>query len=137
VVSQNAGWATAWQPSPAGQPSCAACCARAPRARRRGHHAQTVRRTVRWRARRRLSGGSMTARCCRRSRGGHGEGVGQGGEGRGALERRVDGEATQTASSGGVHRWGEGFGRWRRQVWGPAAPERQGGEKIARNYRDW
>jgi hypothetical protein len=22
-------------------------------------------------------------------------------------------------------------------VWGPAAPERQGGEKNARNYRDW
>jgi hypothetical protein len=28
-------------------------------------------------------------------------------------------------------------GGWRRQVWGPAAPERQGGEKIIRNCRDW
>jgi hypothetical protein len=34
-------------------------------------------------------------RCCRRSRGGHGEGAGQGGEGRGAPERPVDGEAAQ------------------------------------------
>jgi hypothetical protein len=30
-----------------------------------------------------------------------------------------------------------GFGGWRWRVWGPAAPERQGGEKIARNCRDW
>jgi hypothetical protein len=78
----------------------------------------------------------MVARCCRRSRGGHREGVGQG-EGRGAPERWVDGEAAQTASSGGVRRWGGGSGGWRRQVWGPAAPERQGGEKIARKCRDW
>jgi hypothetical protein len=44
TVSRNAGWATAWQPSPAGQPSCAACCSarvgavttRRPRVGRRG-----------------------------------------------------------------------------------------------------
>jgi hypothetical protein len=79
----------------------------------------------------------MAVRCCRRPRGGHGEGVEQGGEGRGAPERRVDGEAAQTASGGGVRRWGGGSGGWRRRVWGPAAPERQGGEKIVRNCRDW
>jgi hypothetical protein len=32
----NVGWAKAWQPNLAGQLAYAACCARAPRARRRG-----------------------------------------------------------------------------------------------------
>jgi hypothetical protein len=41
------------------------------------------------------------ARCCRRSRGGHRGGAKQGGESRGASERRADSEAVQTASSGG------------------------------------
>jgi hypothetical protein len=43
AVGRNAGWAKTWQPSPAGQLACAACCARAgavtmhrPRAGRRG-----------------------------------------------------------------------------------------------------
>jgi hypothetical protein len=49
------------------------------------------------------------ARYCRRSRGGHEEGAGQGGEGRDAPERRVDGEAVQTASDGGVRQWGGGL----------------------------
>jgi hypothetical protein len=61
------------------------------------------------------------------SRGGHGEGAGQGGEGRRAPERRVDGETAQTASGGSVRRLGGGSGGWRRRVWGPAAPERQVG----------
>jgi hypothetical protein len=56
----------------------------------------------------------MVARCCRRSRGGHGEGAGQGGEDRGASERRVDGEAVPTASGGGGRRRGGGL--W----WSPA-----------------
>ncbi len=63
-----------------------------------------ARGTARWRARRRLGGGSTTARCCRGSRGSHGEGAGQGGRDRGAPERRVDGEAVPTASGGGVRR---------------------------------
>jgi hypothetical protein len=137
-VGWNAGWATAWQPSLAGQPAYAACCsAHAPRARRCDHHAQTVRGTARWRARRRLGGGSTVARCCWRSRGGHGEGTGQEGEGSGAPERWVGGVAAQTMSGGGVRRPGGGSGWWRWWVWGLAAPERQGGEKIARNCRDW
>jgi hypothetical protein len=88
----NAGWATAWQPSPAGQLA----------------GAFTARGMARRRARRRLGGGSTAARCCQRSRGGHGEGAGQGGEDRGAPERWVDGEAVPTASGGGVHRRGGG-----------------------------
>jgi hypothetical protein len=107
VVDRNVGWATAWQPSPAGQPACATCCSaragavttRRPRVGRRGGM---------------LVGGSIAARCCRRSQGGHGEGAGQGGEGRGAPERRIDGEAVQTASGGGVRRWGGGSGGRRR-----------------------
>jgi hypothetical protein len=43
---------------------------------------------------------------------GHREGAEQGGEGRGAPERRVDGETAQTASGGGVHRWGGGSSGW-------------------------
>jgi hypothetical protein len=101
-----------------------------------GHHPQTVRGTAQWRARRRLSGGSMVARCCRRSQVGQREGAGQGGEGRGAPERWVDGEVVQMASGGGICRWGGGSGGWRRRVWGPVAPERQGGEEITRNCRD-
>jgi hypothetical protein len=88
-------------------------------------------------ARRRLGGGSTAVRCCRRSRGGHREGVRQVGECRGAPERRVNGEVVQTALGGGIRRWGGGFSGWRRRVWGPAAPERQGGEKNVRNCRDW
>jgi hypothetical protein len=76
------------------------------RAHRRSHHARTVRRTAWWRAHRRLSGGSTAAMCCRRSRGGHREGARQGGDGRGAPERWVDGEAAQTASGGGVQQRG-------------------------------
>jgi hypothetical protein len=76
-------------------------------------------------------------RCCWRPRGGHGEGAGQGGEGRGAPKRRVDGEAAQTASGGDVRWWGGGSGGWRQWVWGPAAPESQGGEKIVRKSRGW
>jgi hypothetical protein len=53
AVGRNAGWAMAWQPGPAGLP---ACCAR-----QRDHHAQTVRGTTRWRALRRLGGGSTVA----------------------------------------------------------------------------
>jgi hypothetical protein len=93
MVGRNASWATAWQPSPAGQPACAACCARAGMV--------TTRRPPVGRR-----GGSTVARCCQRSRGGHGEGVGQGGEDKGAPERRVDGEAVQTVSGGGVLRRG-------------------------------
>jgi hypothetical protein len=103
VIDRNAGWATAWQPSPAGQPACAACCVRAPaRSPRAGQRGGV------------LAGGMMAVRCCRRSRGGHGEGVGQGGEDRGAPERRVDGEAGQTTSGGGVRRRGGGSGGRRR-----------------------
>jgi hypothetical protein len=43
-------------------------------------------------------------RCCRRSRGGHREGAGQGGEGRGAPEQRVDGKAVGEFWDGDVHR---------------------------------
>jgi hypothetical protein len=53
----------------------------------------------------------------RRPRRGHGEGAGQGGEGRGAPERWVDGEAAQTALGGGVRRRGGGSGGWRQRVW--------------------
>jgi hypothetical protein len=52
----------------------------------------------------------MAARCCRRSLGGHGEGVGQGGEDRGTPEQRVDGEVVPTASGGGVRQRGGGSG---------------------------
>jgi hypothetical protein len=74
----------------------------------------TARGTVRWRARRWLDGVSTAARCCRRSRGGHGEGAEQGGEDRGAPERRVNGETVPTTSGGGVHRRGGGSGGHRR-----------------------
>jgi hypothetical protein len=69
----------------------------------------------------------------RKSRGGHMEGVGQGGEGRGAPEWRVDGEAAQTASGGGVQRrWGCSGGR--RRAWrGPAAPVWKGEERFSSN----
>jgi hypothetical protein len=73
-------------------------------------HARCTRGTARWRAHQRLGGGLTVARCCRRSRGGHGEGAGQGGEDRGAPERRVNGEAVPTTSGGGVHRRGGGSG---------------------------
>jgi hypothetical protein len=101
------------------------------RARRRGHHAHIVRRTARWRSRRRLEGGSTAARCCRRSRGGHGEGDGQGGEGRGAPERRVDGEAAQTVSGDGVHRWHGCSGGRRRARRGPVALVWEGELRLA------
>jgi hypothetical protein len=58
----------------------------------------------------------MAARCCRRSRGGHGEGAVQGGEGRGGPERRVDDEAVQTASSGGVRSCSTGEARGVRKL---------------------
>jgi hypothetical protein len=106
--------------------------ARALRACQHGHHTQTVRGMAQWRAGRRLSGGSTTARCCRRSRGGHEEGAGQGGEGRGVPKRRVDGEAAQMASGGGVRRWGCSGGR-RRARRGPAAPVREGEAKVSPN----
>jgi hypothetical protein len=101
AVGRKAGWATAWQPSPAGQTACVARC---------GHHTQTARGTARWCARRRLSGGSTVARCCWRSCGGHREGVGQGGEGRGTPERRVDGEAGGEFRDDGVRRRGGSSG---------------------------
>jgi hypothetical protein len=134
AVSRKAGWATAWQPSPVGQTACAASCnACAPRVRRRGHHAQRACGMARWRARRRLGGGSMAARRCRRSRGGHWEGAGQGGEGRGAPKRRVDGEAAQTASGGGVQRRRGCSGGHRRAWRGPAAPVWKGKERFSSN----
>jgi hypothetical protein len=89
----------------AAQPSGAnGLCGPLQRTRRRGHHVQTARGTTRWRARWRLGSGSTVARCCQRSRGGHSEGAGQGGVGRGAPERWVDGEVAQIASGGGVQR---------------------------------
>jgi hypothetical protein len=82
-----------------------------------------------WRAHRRLGGGSTAARCCWRSRGGHREGAGLGGEGRGTPERWVDGEAAHTTSGAGVQ-W-----RWccsgaRR---GPAALVREGEAGVSSN----
>jgi hypothetical protein len=101
AVGRKADWAMAWQPSPVGQMACAAHCnACAPRAPRRGHHAQTARGMAWWRARWRLSGGSTVARCCGRSRGGHREGAGQGGEGRGAPERREESFGTVAFARG-------------------------------------
>jgi hypothetical protein len=92
-----------------------------------------VRGTARWRARRRLGGGSTVARCCRRSRGRHGEGAGQGEGGRGAPERRVDGESVQTASGGGVRRWRGCSGGHRHARRGPAAPVREGEAEVSPN----
>jgi hypothetical protein len=126
AVSRKAGWATAWQPSPVGQTACAASCnACAPRVRRRGHHVQRACGMARWRARRRLSGGSTVARCCRRSRGGHGEGDGHGGEGRGAPEQRVDAEAA------GLLRWSSTC------VEGSCNTGVEGEREISLQFREW
>jgi hypothetical protein len=57
----------------------------------------------------------------------------QGGEGRGAPERRVDGEAAQTASGDNVRQWGGGSSGWRRWVWGPAAPVREKEAEVSSN----
>jgi hypothetical protein len=92
MVGRKAGWATAWQPSPTGKMVCAAA---ATRARRRDGV---------------LAGGSAVARCCRRAPVGSQGGAGQGGEGRGAPKRWVDGEAAQTALVGGVQWWQGRFG---------------------------
>jgi hypothetical protein len=105
----------------------------ATRGRRRGHHAQTARGTAWWRAHRRLIGGSTAAMCCRRSRGGHREGAGQGGERRGAPEQRVDDEAAQTVSGGGVQRWRGCSGGRRRARRGPAALVREGEAGVSSN----
>jgi hypothetical protein len=52
-IFHNAGWATAWHPSPAGQPAYAACCnARAPARSLRADHARDGA----------LTGGSVVAR---------------------------------------------------------------------------
>jgi hypothetical protein len=59
-------------------------------------------------ARRRLASGKVLSKISR----GHRGGAGQGGGGRGALERWADGEAVQTASGGSVQwRWGSSGGR--------------------------
>jgi hypothetical protein len=129
AVGRNAGWAKAWQPAQRGnRPARPAA-----RVRRRGQHEQTVHGTTRWRACWWLVGGKVLPKISRGSRGR----CRARRRGWGAPERRVNGEAAQTASGGGVHRWGGGSGGWRRRVWGPAASERQGGEKIARKCRDW
>jgi hypothetical protein len=102
AVGRNSREAAALWLGPAGKRARVAhgnACA--PRPCRRGNHTQTARGTTRWRAHWRLGGGSTVARCCRRSRGGHKGGARQGGESRVASERRADGEAVQTASSGG------------------------------------
>jgi hypothetical protein len=99
---------------------------RTPAGPRPGSPAQ--RGMVRWRAHWRRCGGSTVARCCRRSRGGHGEGAGQGGEDRGAPERRraaafVGGEGSPVVASVAEEVLQLGRG--------------EGGEEIARNPRDW
>jgi hypothetical protein len=88
-VEKSAGPRPGSQPSPAGnqpaRPAATRAPARLPCADRARNDAVVCSPV----ARRWLNG----ARCCRRSRGGHREGAEQGGEGRGAPERRVDGEA--------------------------------------------
>jgi hypothetical protein len=76
---------------------------------------------------------SMAIKCCQRSRGGHREGAGQGREGRGAPERRVDDEAGGEFRDGGVRRRGGSSDGWRRRVWGPAAPVREGEAGVSSN----
>jgi hypothetical protein len=80
-----------------------------------------TRGTTQWCARQRLDADSPTVRCCRRPRGGHRGGTGQGGGGRGAPERCADGEAARMVSGGGVQRR-RGSSGGRQQAWrGPAA----------------
>jgi hypothetical protein len=65
--------------------------------------------------------------------GGHREGARKGGEGRGAPERWVDGEAAQMASGGGVQRRRGCTGGHRRARRGPAAPVWNDEERFSSN----
>jgi hypothetical protein len=107
AVGRKAGWATAWQPSLAGQTACAARCnARAPTQSPRADRAQDVAVAYSPAARRWLNGGKVLPEI---SRGPQGR-CRQGGEGRGAPERRVDGEVGGEFRDGSIQRWGGSSG---------------------------
>jgi hypothetical protein len=85
---------------------------------------------ARWHACRQLGGDWPMARCGRWARGGHREGVGQGGQGWSSPERRRGVEAVEDASGSGVQwRWGSSDDGWHRWC-SPAVSGKEGEGEV-------
>jgi hypothetical protein len=123
--AQPAETAAAWRLGPSGETARVPATTHARRAR--SHRGPRVR----WRARRRPSGGKPAARCTPGAPVGSQGGTRHGGGGRGAPERWADGEAAQMASGGGVQRRRGSSDGHRQGFRGPVAQGRPGGEEAA------